>query len=452
MAIPKITPADYTPDIYGGASIYGAPTASAPQIYSVPSTRYPVSFVNKRNTPYNVTDKIWIEQGGAQGQSIIPQSRQTPTGTSTTSTGGSAYSSLGDAIVRQLQQDQVSGRSGGDGTVSGGGYVGGPSVYEQPYIPQTAPLNFPDYPMGMVDLSVPDFNWAPTAEQRAAWEQEAINQARMMYRPQISQAEENLKRFLQYAEEERGRINPQYDRLNLAVANVIENSVKQAVIEDAIRRGAETSGELPRQLEGAGRLEVAQRRDIENERNSILDEIRRRSEEEQRYIAGQISELRRMKALQAALAKQQLERQARSDWFEATKTGFEGELSLAGLNNAIAAQQYQADYNKALMNWQQQESAWERDFKNRQLALSQAQSNYSSSYGQPRNPQMDLFEAISAQMAMQEIGIDPEKQYEYFMENQPEWAWLVQRGSTRQSSQPVWGWQSAANVRARQGR
>lgn len=241
-------------------------------------------------------------------------------------------------------------------------------------------ISMPSYQAPAISLNVPTFAWSPTGAQAGGWEAEGARRAAMIYEPQREELARQLERYRGTVGEERERIHPMYDIQSRAVANIIENTVKQALVEDAIRRGAETGGELPRQIAGAGRFEVQQRREIETERGQAEATLSRALLTHERETGERITSLTQLQGLHGQQIRAALEREVR-DWaFRETGSKFEAELAVASLKNAIATAEYEAQYQKSVFQAQQQQQTWERGFSEQQLALQRQLATYA---GQP---------------------------------------------------------------------
>jgi len=235
---------------------------------------------------------------------------------------------------------------------------------------------FPEYTVPDVNIAVPDLTWNPDEAMRQAWLEQARKRAALVVDPEIQAVAEALRRFKQEAEAQRAEINPRYTAESLAIANMIKNTIKQDIIDEAIRRGAETSGELPRQLAEAGRYEVEQRKAIEDERNRLLNAIAKQVLAKEQETSERQKELERIRGLREAVELSDLEKEAWNKYLTQKQSTFENQLALAQLRNAMAAAQAEQAYKNRLLQAQLAQQAWERQQAEKELALESAWQRY----------------------------------------------------------------------------
>ena len=239
----------------------------------------------------------------------------------------------------------------------------------------------PAYQFPQFNIGIPDLSWSPTEGQRGTWLEEAIKRAALEIDPQVAAREQGLSRFKNAAGANRTELNPRYDKMSSAVANVFKNVVDQALVNNAIRRGAAgsgvTSGWLGEERIKAGREELGQRKGIENERNEILNAINAQvlgKEEETTDALGLLEVLR---GKQTDVGYAGLERQARGDFLDEKKSTFQN-----ALQNAVFQSGYTTDKANFLLNKFNSESAAslgeaELALRERETSLNEAMGNYS---------------------------------------------------------------------------
>ena len=269
----------------------------------------------------------------------------------------------------------------------------------------------PDYSQ-LAPIDVPDFVWAPTEEQLGGWQEEAAKRAGLVYDPQIEEVARGLERFRGVIDEERPRVGREMDERNLAIANVIANTMRGPITESAIRRGATESGELPRQMQQAGRMETQQRAEVERQRGTALDSLRDALMQQEREAADMRSQLEGLRGQKQEIRYADLERQARERQMQEMEAAFGaamahrrqragelesvfgGHLSTTQLQHAEVARQAEAEWRRkqaaeqARVNaWQQNfglsqfeaqraQQAWERQFAEQQFGYQQAQDQW----------------------------------------------------------------------------
>ena len=251
------------------------------------------------------------------------------------------------------------------------------TVSTSPEIRTTSSVSgFPEYTIPELNLNVPDYAWNPTDEQRAGWLEQATNRAGLQIDPQRASELEALENFKQNVTKQIGEINPRYTKMSLAIANIVDNTIKQDIVDELIRRGATTSGEMEKQLEGAGRFEVEQRAAVEGERNQLINALN--TQEQQRGVqsADRLAELERLRGMTTSEELFQEEKYQRGTSAAEKSALFEAELAKASLEQQAQAAQYEAQYQQALFEAQMQQQEWERAQTERQFSFNQAQANY----------------------------------------------------------------------------
>jgi hypothetical protein len=226
------------------------------------------------------------------------------------------------------------------------------------------------------NLSVPNLAWNPNAQQKTDWLSEAVKRANLQIDPQVLSANQGYERFNTLAENQVAEINPQYDALSNAIANVFKNTVNQNLVNSAIRRGATESGWLPEELAKAGREEVSQRRNILSERDQILDSIRNQVLAKRQETDDTLAALETMRGAQTDVNYADLERLARGDFLEEKQNTF---------NNQLSNAQFQSGYSMDQANYLLNQFATQKNaalaeaelaLNERKTALDEAMANY----------------------------------------------------------------------------
>ena len=277
--------------------------------------------------------------------------------------------------------------SSSGGGISSGSSVGKTSSASSGSSGGSSVSGFPTYQVPQVNLNIPDFNWDPTEEQRAGYLEQGSNRANLIIDPQKQAEIEALEKFKQDVTSQISNINPRYTKMSLAIANMVDNTIKQDIIDELTRRGATTSGEMERQLASAGRYEVEQRSDIEGERNQLINALNTGQQQRGELSSSRLAELERLRGMQTAEETFQEEKYQRGMSDAEKESLFGAELSQAQMINSQQAQAYESQYNKALFDAQMNQQNWERSQTERQMALSQANSAYSQ--GNQADPYQD---------------------------------------------------------------
>ena len=230
------------------------------------------------------------------------------------------------------------------------------------------------------NIGIPDLSWNPTETMRGTWLEEAMKRAALQIDPQVAAREQGLTRFRGAAEANRTEINPRYDRMSSAVANIFKNVVDQALVNNAIRRGAAgsgvTSGWLGQERIKAGEEELGQRKGIENERNELLNAINAQVLGKEQETTDALGLLEGLRGKQTDVSYADLERLARGDFLQEKQGTFENELQ-----NAIFQGGYSTDQANFLLNKFNSESSAslgqaELALRARETALNEALGQY----------------------------------------------------------------------------
>lgn len=205
-------------------------------------------------------------------------------------------------------------------------------------------FNFPQFNIGL-----PDLNFNPTAEQQAQFLLEAIQRSGLIIDPQVASREQGLSRFREAAGRQREEIKPRFDALSGAVANIFKNVVNQRYINDAVRRGFASSGgvsgTLTQNLADAGREEVGQRKDIENERNRLLDAIGGQVLGKETETSDALQALEGIRGKQTDVSLSDIRNRERTAFLQEQQGEFEN-----ALQNAIFQSGYSTDQANFLLN------------------------------------------------------------------------------------------------------
>ena len=175
----------------------------------------------------------------------------------------------------------------------------------QPY--QMPAFNVPQY---NVNLPTIDWSFAPTEAQRGGWQTQATATAAQEIDPQLQAIQAALQQYMTQGQVQRAELNPRYTNQSLAIANIIQNSVKQEAINQAIRRNATESGWLPSALMGAGELETQQRGDVEAQRNLDLNALAALEAQQTQAAGEQETMLEGLRGKRITTALAELENQA----------------------------------------------------------------------------------------------------------------------------------------------
>jgi hypothetical protein len=201
-----------------------------------------------------------------------------------------------------------------------------------------------------VNLPTIDWSFNPTEEQRLGYTERATAQAAQEIDPQLQAIAQALQQYMTQGQNTRNELNPRYTNQSLGIANIVQNTVKQNAIDNAIRRGAENSGWLGSALDSAGQLEVEQRSALEAQRNQDLAAIAALEANQTQATGAQQTALEKLRGQRITTGQAQLENEA---W-------------------ARAQQEKESQFNSALGGEQLRASAYGQNASN-QLAGYQTQ-------------------------------------------------------------------------------
>ena len=265
--------------------------------------------------------------------------------------------------------------------------------YQQPalsaalgYTYQPTGYQMPEMEAYNVNLPTIDWSFNPTTEQRGGWQTQATATAAQEIDPQLQAIATALQAYMTQGQNVRAELNPRYTNQSLAIANIIQNSVKQEAINNAIRRGAEQSGWLPSALMQAGQLETEQRGGIETQRNQDLAALAALEAQQTQAAGEQGTMLEGLRGKRITTALADLENQAwaraqqekESQWGSALG-GEQLRASAYGANasNQLAAYQTQASIGQseadralqaAIAENEQRNTEWNQQYTTSQAA------------------------------------------------------------------------------------
>jgi len=267
------------------------------------------------------------------------------------------------------------------------------------------PTTMPAYDVPQYNVNLPTVNWGfnPTEAQRGGWQTQAQATAALEIDPQLQAIKAALDQYLAQGQVQRDELNPRYTNQSLAIANIIQNSVKQEAIDNAIRRGAEQSGWLPSALMEAGKLETQQRGGVEAQRNQELAALAA-LEGQQTQAAGEqsttleglrgqrittaLAELEnlawqrdlqeKLNQWNAALSGEQLRASTYGDYAQNMLGAYQTQASIGQSNADRALQAAIAAANQGNVQYQQQYTAAQDAYQKQLAAAQQAQGNVAS--------------------------------------------------------------------------
>lgn len=223
-----------------------------------------------------------------------------------------------------------------------------------------------------------------------------------------------MERYATSAGEAKKSANTQYTNQELALANVVKNTMLKSAEENAIRRGAESSGWLGQQQQDIGRYETEQRAGIKGQASDYFNQLSNAVMAKQQETSDLVTELERVKGLRTNVLANQLQGTERgsvfaekgADWanqlsqgnavFNQKNADFANQISKGSMINAEQAQAAQETYNNLALQYnrdnqlaqqayQQQALAaqveatqWEQGFSEQQFGAQQAQNAFSN--------------------------------------------------------------------------
>jgi hypothetical protein len=317
-------------------------------------------------TPYNPyyktptpTPKPTPTTGGYSGIYSTYTPKTSTSKPSPTPTGKTAANLAAEALAAYLKSLQTMQSTGG----GGGGEIG----YE--------PTSLPTYTPQAYNVNLPTIDWSfnPTTEQQGNWQTQAQATAAQEIDPQLQAIKTALEQYMAQGQNTRNELNPRYTNQSLAIANVIQNSVKQEAVNSAIRRGAENSGWLPSALMQAGQLETQQRGDVEAQRNQDLNALAALEAQQTQAAGEQNTTLEGLRGKRITTALADLENQA---WQRAQQEK-ESQWNSALGGEQLRASAYGENASNQLAGYQTQASVAMSD-ADRQLQAAIAAANQSN--------------------------------------------------------------------------
>ena len=301
---------------------------------------------------------------GPYGPTIAPSTKKKTTGSDIAY--DLAIKALANAPAAPAVSAPVPRSSGGSGGTpiivpSGGGS------------PAAVFAEVPTYTPPAFNVPVPSFNWSPSAGQRDDWLSQARVRAGLVVDPQIQAVNVALQRYLQETMEQRLGYNKQFTDESLAIANIIKNTVKQGIVDSAISRGAETSGELTRQLGEAGRFETEQRLGVEGARNEVLAQLARAELAKQTETSDSLIALEALRGSYEQDFFSQLEAAAREQHFRNIQQDYVNRLQNDLAQQSISEVTYANLLQKLGLEKSYADTSWQQSFSEQQLAAQIAQ-------------------------------------------------------------------------------
>jgi hypothetical protein len=253
--------------------------------------------------------------------------------------------------------------------------VSQPVVYETESETPAYTYNYGSWPEPQIDLNVPDFTWNPTEAMKSGWQTTAENRIALKYDPIRQQVAQNLARFGTAAAGEEAKARTQNTIQQLNFANTVKNA-RQALIDAAVRRGAETSGWLPNALMGLGQYEAGQREQMGQTFADVINNLAAQKLQKETEAADELTSLTGLSGSELLTILDELEARDRANRMAELQSTWGAQYDKAALINQVAAAQKQAQYNDALLQAQLAQQQWERGASERSFALEQQLANY----------------------------------------------------------------------------
>jgi hypothetical protein len=248
---------------------------------------------------------------------------------------------------------------------------GGESSTPSDVVGYTAPAT-----RASANISIPDLSWNPTSEQLANWLLLGGQQAETEAAPQRTALNTGLERYTNQAGEAKTAANKQYTDQELALANIVKNTVLKSIEENAIRRNATESGWLGGQQKEAGRYETEQRAGIKNTANDYFNQLSNAVLAKEQETSDLITELERVKGLRTNVLANQLQGTERSNVFQEKNQTFQNEYARGSMINSEEAQAALNAYNNAALAAQIESNKWQQGFSEQQAAADAAQQSF----------------------------------------------------------------------------
>lgn len=310
--------------IVQGLNLYKPSTTSTTQkTSSIPSTPYGSTYKPSSGSSSGiVANKTYTTSGGGSGGASTPaQTYSQPVSTSSSSSGGGSSSS---------------------GSSGSSGYS--------------------------VNLKAPNLKWSPTDEMRAEWDRLSQMRAENKYTPFLTSLADELADYTRQADINKSDIQSQNTASQLGLANVVQNTMKQDIIDNAIRRGATESGWLDEMLQQAGKYEVEQRTGMQKETNKALENIANALLGKQEEVSARKTDIEAAKANEMVLDTKEQELVAKNDYISNQLAKWEAQYKIAALEAQVAYQNDNLEYQYAALQAQ-------REAENASNALQEAKLN-----------------------------------------------------------------------------
>jgi len=226
------------------------------------------------------------------------------------------------------------------------------------------------------NISIPDYSWSPTGEQLANWLMLGGQQAETEAAPQRTSLTTGLERYTTAAGEAKTSANKQYTDQELSLANIVKNTMLKAAEENAIRRGAETSGWLGGQQQDIGRYETEQRAGIKNTASDYYNQLANAVLAKTQETNDLLTELERVKGLRTNVVANQLQQNERTNVFNEKQADFSSQIAKGSMINSEEAQAAMNAYNNAALAAQIENTKWQQGFSEQQAAADAAQQSF----------------------------------------------------------------------------
>jgi len=232
-----------------------------------------------------------------------------------------------------------------------------------------------------INLPIPDYAWNPTVAQKEGWNTTANARMALKYDPVRADIIAGLARYKSDVDLAKRAAYDTNVAQNLGLANVIKNTVKQGIIDNAIARGATTGGWLQDALEGAGRYETSERQAMNKTYNTTIDDLVNAVLQREEESNTQLTDLSGLQGQDLLVALDELENRDRTRRMEELTNTFNSRYQKESLINQVAAQMKAAEQQDALIQAQLAQSAFENKMAEKNYALNALQTKYNTSYG-----------------------------------------------------------------------
>ena len=263
------------------------------------------------------------------------------------------------------------------------------------------------------NYNVPNMSWTPTSDQLANWLTLGGQQAETEAAPQRQSLATGMERYTTSAGEAKTAANTQYTNQELALANVVKNTMLKSAEENAIRRGAETSGWLGQQQQDIGRYETEQRAGIKGQANDYFNQLSNSVMAKQQETNDLMTELERVKGLRTNVLANQLQGTERgnvfneksADWanqlsqgnavYQQKNADFANQVTKGSMINAEQAQAAQEQYNNLALQYNRDNQLAQQAYQQQALAAQVEATKWDQSFSE------EQFGANQAQQSLQ---------------------------------------------------